>query len=156
VSETYVTPSAKKPIATKWTEIDRLDKNAMRGAVYERKGIRVVSTLDYAKLPQSEDTGPQWHISVSNSGRFRPTQDEVNRALRDFEMVGAEIDNHHPGVAQHFWMPVDPKHRVDCECKDDEIVVIEPDGYTWSNDPNECRGCEIAKKIPGRKCTVHS
>lgn len=144
--------TAKQPRATKWTRVATGDRG---GGLWERRGVRVISTLDWAKLPQRSDTGPQWHISVSNGGKYRPTPNEVARALRDFDMVDAEEDNHHPGVARHFWMPVDPAHRVDCECKDDEVEVVEADGYRWSNDASECRGCELERALPQRRCPLH-
>jgi hypothetical protein len=70
-------------------------------------------------------------------------------------MEGSEEDNHHPGIARHFWMVVDPARRVDCECKVGETVVKEPDGYKWSNDPGACRGCDYARTFPGHPCPLH-
>ena len=141
----------KRPSASKWERISL----GRFGQGWERRGVVVMSTLDQAKLPQRDEIGPQWHISISNGGRYRPTQAEVDRALRDFDMVGAEEDNHHPGIARHFWMPVDPAFRVPCECKEDEVEVVDADGYRWSNDASECRGCEIARAIPWRTCPLH-
>ena len=71
-------------------------------------------------------------------------------------MVGTEEDNHHPGNARHFWLPLDPTKRVDCECKSDEAVITEPDGYQWTNPHNEseCRGCASAS-LYGRPCPLH-
>ncbi len=115
--------------------------------------VCVISTLDMAKLPRREDVGPQWHISITNCGK-RPKPHHVRRALRAFEMVDAELDNHHPGNAQHYFMPVDPAMRVSCECADGEALVTEPDGYQWSSDPTVCRACEIAHVV-NRPCPTH-
>lgn len=113
-----------------------------------------ISSLVVADLPSGKGLGLQWHLSVSHKGK-RPTDKELRRALRAFGMVGAEEDNHHPGVARHFWRPVDVEHRVDCECKATEAVVVEPDGYRWTNPTDsECRGCQWAAAV-GRVCPLH-
>lgn len=116
--------------------------------------ITAISTLDMAKLPQRDEVGPQWHISVTALGK-RPKPFHVRKALRAFGMVGAELDNHHPGNAQHYFMPVDPAMRVTCECKDGEVLVVEQDGYQWSNDSEICRACEIAR-VTKRPCQIHA
>ena len=102
------------------------------------------------------DSGLQWHISVTRRGE-RPTATDVLKALRAFGLVGAEEDNHHPGAARHFWLVVDPARRVTCDCKEDEVTVREPDGYTWTNPQpgeGECRGCEM-QKLLGKACPIH-
>lgn len=118
--------------------------------------IVVISALEDAEYPDGQGRGPQWHVSISRNGR-RPSVADVRKALRSFRMVGSEEDNHHPGVARHFWLPVDPSHRVDCQCKVDEEIIVEGDGYTWTN-PREigeaCRGCEYAAKW-GKTCPLH-
>lgn len=104
--------------------------------------------------------GPQWHISITLKGK-RPKPNHVRAVLRDFGMVGAEEDNHHPGNARHFWIPCDPTRRVDCECKATEVIVVDPDGYTWTNPTPEsgegCRGCEWARAplARGKACPIH-
>ncbi len=72
-------------------------------------------------------------------------------------MVGAEEDNHHPGNARHFWRPLDPSHRVDCECKEDEVLVTDADGYRWTNpqDGEPCRGCDF-ESLTGKPCPLHT
>ena len=121
--------------------------------------VAVISTLVDADLPDgSGETGPQWHVSISASGkRAKPT--EIRKALRAFGMVGAEEDNHHPGAARHFWMPVDPKRRVACECKATEVQVVDSEGYRWSNDAESCRGCDLERVMAKigrvRPCPIH-
>lgn len=148
-----------------WAEID---SSRIRGAAgvlelsaWQLGRTCVISSLDLAELPDgSGEVGPQWHISITAVGNRRAKPEQVRRALRAFGMVGAEEDNHHPGNARHFFMPVDPARRVDCECKATDENVIDPDGYRWTNDksagadPSVCRGCEIAP-VTGRPCAVH-
>lgn len=124
--------------------------------LYTRGSVRVMSSLDMAELPDGAGVGPQWHISVSRYPD-RALKADVQRALRDFGMLSAEEDNHEPGCAKHFWLPVDAAHRVDCECKQNEQVVVEPDGHRWSNplDPAECRGCLMQREL-GRACPLHA
>lgn len=139
-----------------------LKQDAMRSAFSRwRSGpIIVISALEDAQLPGAPEgtTGPQWHISISCDGKRRPKPHHIRRALRAFDMVGAEIDNHHPGLAQHFWKPLDPAYRTNCECKETEATITEPDGYTWTNPHpetgEECRGCEYARAF-GRPCSIH-
>jgi hypothetical protein len=93
-------------------------------------------------------------VSISNHGK-RAKQKQIRRALRAFGMVGAEQDNHHPGNVRSFWRPLDPERRVDCQCKVDEQIIVEPDGYTWTNPVDgDCRGCEL-EQLMGRPCPLH-
>lgn len=150
----------KRPVMAGWVEIPTgswatdMGSQCREVSAWQRHRIRVISALQLADLPDKSGVGPQWHISVSFHGR-RPSHDQVGTALRGFDMVGAEEDNHHPGVARHFWRPVDPAHRVDCECKADEKVIVEPDGYRWTNPlTGVCRGCEL-QQLTGKPCTLH-
>lgn len=116
----------------------------------------VISALEMAEAPDaSGEAILTWHISVSEHGR-RPRPRVLKRALAAFGMVGVEQDNHHPGHACHFFQPVDPRRRRGCECKVTEVVHTEPDGYQWTN-PSDgpCRGCELAKLLPGQPCPIH-
>lgn len=115
----------------------------------------VISSLVDAKAPDAtEDIIPQWHISVTERGK-RPSERVLRRALRAFGMSDAEEDNHHPGNARHFWLPVDPARRTGCECKVTETTEREPDGYTWTNPTDgPCRGCELERAL-GKPCPLH-
>jgi hypothetical protein len=127
------------------------------GSAWSFGPIRVISTLTMAELPDgSKEIGPQWHISITDKGR-RPSPKQVRRALRAFDMVDAEEDNHHPGYARHFWLPVDLARRVDCECKAEEVTIVEADGYRFTNphDPAECRGCDF-QRLTGKPCPLHA
>lgn len=129
---------------------------------WTRGRCRVITALEMAESPNgSGQVIPQWHVSVSIAPAngvghgHRATDEDVGRVLQDFDMVGAEEDNHHPGVARHFWLPVDSAHRVDCECKAGEAVVTETDGYQWSNKAGKCRGCDY-QRLLGIPCSVHA
>lgn len=124
---------------------------------HERNGVTVISVLELAEAPDGRgDSIPQWHISISRLGK-RPSDRHVRRVLRDFGLLGAEEDNHHPGAVRSFWLPVDPSRRVECQCKTDEDVIVERDGYRWTN-PREgegaCRGCEL-ERMMGKPCSIH-
>lgn len=93
--------------------------------------FRAISELKEVELPGG-GIGPTWIISISRMGARRPRIRETRRLLRDFGMWPCEEDNHEPGIARKFWLPVDPAERGICECKTDEEQVVEPDGYTWS------------------------
>lgn len=129
-------------------------------AIFKRGRMVVVSTLDVAQLPDGSGVGLQWHVSASfGDGKRRLTDAEVAHVLRDFGMEGAEEDNHEPGRARHFWLPVDPEHRVDCECKTTEEVHVEADGHRWSNPrnatPETCNACRFERLGLGA-CPIHN
>jgi hypothetical protein len=151
---------ARTPRTTRWTFRGVHPVNGAHAHVFEHRhdGTRVLSALELAEAPDGScETIPQWHISISQQGH-RPDADVVDRALRAFDMVGADEDNHHPGIARHFWLPVDPARRVECECKTTEDTVVDRDGYAWTNPKPEtgeaCRGCEIAP-ITKKPCPIH-
>jgi hypothetical protein len=151
-----------------WVELDarlilpEIRAAAIAASLWQNGTTFVLSTLVDAELPDRSGRGLQWHLSVTRRKRGdlhrqpeRPEPEDVRRARRAFGLAETEEDNHHPGVARHFWMPVDPAKRVECECKTDETTVVEGDGYRWTN-PKEgpCRGCELAA-LTGTPCTVH-
>lgn len=148
-----VVPAAKEPPST-WVHI----RNVPNGAGWQSGVVCVISTLDHAELPDGSGDGPQWHVSISRvtpSGNRRPKPAQVRHALRAFGMTSSELDNHEPGNAEHYWLPVDPAHRVDCECKSAETLVVEPDGHRWSNAKDgPCRGCQF-RELTGKPCPLH-
>ncbi len=117
--------------------------------------VLVISALELADYPTGVGSGPQWHLSISAFGK-RAEDKLCQRALKAFGLARAEEDNHEPGNARHFWLPVDPAHRVDCECKADEVPHVEPNGHRWTNDPDpaQCRGCGLERLI-GKPCPIH-
>lgn len=150
----------QRPRAREWSEIPVPSEAWTSGVITQSRWtdgrLSVLSSLVNAELPDgSGDVGQQWHVSVSRFGK-RPKPHELARAQRAFGIVGWEEDNHHPGHARHFFRPVDPARRVDCECKTTETIHVEPDGYTWSNPTDEpCRGCEHWARF-GKACPIHA
>lgn len=118
---------ARSPTSTTWRRV---------GAdTYTDGELVVVSTLEVIAEWQGVADVPQWYVSVSRLARDRrPSDREVRRVHKVFRMRGSEEDNHVPGVARHFWLVVDPALRVDCECKDAEDTLAEPDGFAWQED----------------------
>jgi hypothetical protein len=153
-------PRERQPNGGEWLPVPvnaELRAQSVSVSAWQSGPIRVISSLTRADAPDGSGPTMQWHVSVSNNGK-RPKPHHLRRALRAFSLVGSEEDNHHPGNARHFWLPLDPSKRVDCECKTDEVVVVDPDGYKWTN-PHEaakCRGFEFAREPHGRPCPIHS
>ena len=139
-----------------WTQLrtpNRVDR-ALHSSAWSLGPVYVLSELVEADLPDGSGVGPQWLVSISRHGK-RPKAHDVRKALRAFGMVGAEEDNHHPGVARHYWRPVDPDKRLDCECKTDERIVTDEDGYQWTTPVDgPCRGCEF-QELSGTPCPLH-
>lgn len=169
-SKDYIPPEERelRPLpGSGWRElVPRAEKirghiDAIAYSCWYRSGVMAVSALELAEAPDGKgDTIHQWHISFSGRGR-RSTDVECRQALVSFGMLSAEEDNHHPGGgARHFWLPIDPARRVECECKSDEKVIVEPDGYR-STTPADgpCSGCELAaiKRTMGvaEPCPLH-
>jgi hypothetical protein len=170
VSARHLRARALKPITPSglgWLslgEVTGLNGSTAFAWVHFGTHTQVLSALDIAAQPRSGTPGPQWHISVvdrSTEEPFRASSEQIRLARCAFGMLEAEEDNHHPGNARHFWLPIDPSERVECECKTDELLVEEPDGYQWTNPvEGECRGCEHERVMQGvgmrRPCPLHS
>ncbi len=149
-------PRPKEPRGTDWVKLDEPTFDGIRMVRWRSGPILASSSVVMAALPGGAgEVGPQWLLSISACGK-RPKPHHVRRALRAFGMTAAERDNHHPGVAQHYFLVVDPAHRVDCECKAEEATIVEADGYAWTNPTDgPCRGCEYAG-LSGKPCPLHS
>lgn len=150
-----------KPIArSQWFDLGRIFTagDVAHAWRHRRTGVQVLVSRTEAEYPDGDGIGLQDHVSVSRRGH-RPSRSDLRLALTAFGAVGWEEDNHHSGIARHFWRPLDPKHRVECQCKSDEIVVVESDGYAWTTPVDgPCRGCEYAATIgllTGRTCPIH-
>jgi hypothetical protein len=147
-------PTPREPAAG-WV----FDSRLSGGRFAWRAGpLLAISSVNMMQLPGAPAgaTGWTWLVSVSSRGR-RAKAHEIRRALRAFGMQLAEEDNHQPGMARMFFMPVDVAFRGVCECKVDEDVIVEADGYRWQN-PKEgegrCRGCTYALAT-GLRCSIH-
>jgi hypothetical protein len=132
-------------------------------AYVSHDGLLVRSSLAHAHLPGSGDPpkiGPQWQVTVSRfaggdpTKRCKVTDDDLHRVIDCFAMPAFDEDNHHPGIARHLWCPVDEQYRNACECKLTEVTVVEDDGYTWTTENDDCRGCEYERRF-GLACTIH-
>ena len=129
---------------------------------HSTRGILAISVTALAESPRSDSDAvvEQWLVTLTHRPRGaeprRLPKKATRFALRAFGMAESEEDNHGPNLHRAFWLPIDPDHRVDCECKTDEVQVVEADGYRWSNavDPADCRGCERARRIGG-SCAFH-
>lgn len=76
---------------------------------------------------------PCFHLSISDDGH-RASNEVIRGVLAEFNLEGAEEDNHSPGVARHFWLDEGRAAQPDCECKKTEETIIEPDGYQWQRE----------------------
>ena len=124
----------KRPFGAGWEEIEAPEHLRSESvAVPAWANGRFVAISSLIIVPHhSGNVGPEWIISISRRGSRRPRPRETRRLLRDFGMWPCEEDNHEPGIARKFWLPLDPAERGICECKADEEQVVESDGYTWS------------------------
>jgi hypothetical protein len=106
---------------------------------HKARGLRVISAVEVAKDADGIDRGPEYHVSISREGR-RCSSADARTVLADFDMDGAEEDNHVPyGVARNFWRPVADRFvGLECACKESESAVIEDKGdYVWRPAPQE-------------------
>lgn len=147
-----------QPRGTGWTRRENTNPLAAKSVAeswWTREGVVVGSSLLDADLPDGSGQGLQWLVSENER---RPSRAALRHALRAFGMLGAEEDNHHPGIARHFWKPLDRAHRVECQCKASETIVTEPDGYQWTTptdvDAQGCRGCDFEQML-GKPCPLH-
>lgn len=147
----------RRPSGPGWMQLPTprtLASGTRSASMWQRGTMSVISALSLSEAPDGSERSILQ--SVSRFGK-RPTDRDVRHAREAFGLQGFEEDNHHPGGARHFWQPVDPAERVGCECKVTEDVIVEPDGYTWTNPNNgePCRGCEHEQTL-GTPCPLHS
>lgn len=84
----------------------------------------------------------------------------AKRKLREGERFGRYetieyTNNHGPGISRTLFCPVDPRYRTACECKTDETLIVEADGYAWTTPTDgPCTGCyyETLFDLP---CPIH-
>lgn len=92
-------------------------------------GVRVLSSIHL--VPKNTDGSvlvPHFHISATHQAG-RParacTDQEMEVVRRDFDMGGAEEDNHGPGIARHLWLACGEEREPECPCKQDEHRLVE-------------------------------
>jgi len=124
---------------TGWRHADERDCETVSRFVgapthhWEHGAVRVLSSAE-----QAEYRGivvPHNHCSVSVYGEDRrPSDEEMAEVRHAFDMHDAEEDNHQPGRIRNLFLPLHlPRGTVGiCDCKTDETVVTEPDGFQWS------------------------
>lgn len=82
--------------------------------------------------------GPEYHVSLSRGNRRLSVHDAKDILLgfeTPFKFEQWDEDNHLPGIARHYWCPVDPDRRRPCDCKAFEEPIEEGD-YIWRKDPH--------------------
>lgn len=97
-------------------------------------GICVISAVEVAKDKDGIDRGPEYHVSISKDGYRRCSSQEANFVIKQFDMEGAEEDNHVPhGKVRNFWKPVaEGLIGLECACKESEPAIVEDKGdYVW-------------------------
>lgn len=97
-------------------------------------GVITTTSVAPMPLPQSGGKiGPTWLVQVSHRGQ-RPSDATMQRVIECFAMPAFEEDNHFPGVTRSLFCPIDADYRGICDCKLTEVVHVEHDGFTWSDD----------------------
>lgn len=136
-----------------WQQLPTLRNGEDTYLVFRRGRLRVTSQHLVADFHGQRRA--HWLVAVS-AGGVRATDEEVARVLRDFEMVGAEEDNHMNGITRSFFRLCDarPGDPSECECKEGEETIVEPDGYRWQRDPlaaEEAGRLAAARVLLGRR-----
>lgn len=123
------------------------------GWYHQAEGFQVISAVEVARDADGIDRGPEYHISMCKLAtlivtgrrtRLRCTSQEAQEILRQFDVYGAEEDNHVPGgLVRNFWRPVADRFvGLECACKADEPAMVEDQGdYVW-------RGVDVSKAAP--------
>lgn len=100
---------------------------------HKARGLRVISAVEVARDADGIDRGPEYHVSISREGH-RCSSADARTVLADFDMAGAEEDNHVPfGIVRNFWRPVADRFvGLECACKASEPAIVEDKGdYVW-------------------------
>lgn len=121
----------KRPTRGGWAPCEPVP--GLDAEVWWRHGLKVLSSLGTMEAPDSSgDLLPTWLVSVSREGTSMPSDADMKRVRRDFDVRQGDEDNHESGTARKLFLVVERARRVDCECKTDETVVTRPDGYRYS------------------------
>lgn len=128
----------KRPVAGRWI------RGPVPAAAYqgypielwfgESLELTVISAVEVAQDKDGIDRGPEYHVSISKRGHRRCSGEEAKLVLRQFDMDGAEEDNHVAyGFVRNFWRAVsEPMIGLECACKDDEPAIVEDKGdFIW-------------------------
>jgi hypothetical protein len=66
----------------------------------------------------------EWVVSFSQQDRQTVSDKDIARCLRDFDALDFEEDNHEPGIARKFFLPVEHQYRKPCPCKDERLIAL--------------------------------
>lgn len=134
--------SVLRPHGPGWREIPGAQQFTLgypaRSFLHNRARLFVMSAVEVAS---DEDKGPEYHISISKqlaSGAVRCDSNEAKWVLAQFQLDGAEEDNHVPsGIVRNFWRPVATGLiGIECRCKAAEPAVVEDRGdFVWRAAP---------------------
>lgn len=126
-------PERKKPISSEWSWAGFSWDN---GTPWQNeKGYCALSSVIQVK----EDHTPLhwcWLVSFSYMGKRALNNKEIKSCLKDWGIEDFEEDNHEPGIARKFFLPVDPAFRKPCPCKNEEVVHYKGD-YFYSRKRKE-------------------
>lgn len=96
---------------------------------HKDRKLSVISAVEVA----DDSPGPCYHLSISKNGK-RCLRSEAEMVIRQFDMLGAEEDNHVPnGAVRNFFKPV-AEHLIgiECPCKATEPKMVEDKGeFVW-------------------------
>jgi hypothetical protein len=112
----------------------------IRAFFHDESNLAVLSAVE---VMADENKGPEYHLSISKQligGAQRCDSNEAKWVLDQFELAGAEEDNHVPsGIVRNFWRTVaEPLIGQECACKDSEPVIREDKGdYIWRPAPDK-------------------
>lgn len=142
----FIAPSVIQPLTPAgpgWTEIPATAAPTLLRDGYpfrifvHKTHLQVISAVEVAN-DQIPPKGPEYHISISRLDEtlrpYRCTSAEATWVLRQFNLDGAEEDNHVPdGVVRNFWRPVaEPLVGLECVCKAEEPAIVEDKGdFVW-------------------------
>lgn len=134
------------PVRGGWREIPTTHAPSMgypiRAFFHAESRLAVLSAVE---VMEDENKGPEYHLSISKqtmSGPQRCDSNEATWVLVEFNLSGAEEDNHVPhGIVRNFWRTVaEPLIGQECECKASEPIIREDKGdYIWRPAPEHGR-----------------
>lgn len=142
-----VRPAPKHPKGEGWRKVTTLfleqnsDEVGIAPMVCWSHPLSMTSVMSSTHwVTDDGDPHWEWHVSVSGhrrTGYAPPSRMGLNKALVDFGMLGADEDNHLPGVARHFWLNVGQTTQAPCDCKATEKPHDEGDGFIWREAPKK-------------------